>query len=112
LEHAPSGKKLYADNYSYSGQPIIVSEYGGICLAGESSDGWGYSSDSDAQAYAEHIAAITSELRNSSLVQGYCYTQLYDIETEQNGLLTYDRQPKIPLEIIRRINLDRGERDS
>ena len=34
------------------------------------------------------------------LVDGYCYTQLTDVETEQNGLLTYDRTPKLPLETI------------
>ncbi|MBV9211811.1 MAG: hypothetical protein JOZ52_14315 [Acidobacteria bacterium] len=26
---------------------------------------------------------------------GFCYTQLTDIEQEINGLLTYDRQPKV-----------------
>ena len=67
-------------------------------------DGWGYSSDSDPQEYARHIAELTAELLHSSLVQGYCYTQLCDIETEQNGLLTYDRIPKVPLELIREAN--------
>ena len=40
----------------------------------------------------------------SGLVQGYCYTQLTDTETEICGLLTWDRKPKIPLDVIRRIN--------
>ena len=25
---------------------------------------------------------------------GLCYTQLYDVEQEKNGIYTYDRQPK------------------
>lgn len=40
----------------------------------------------------------------SGVVQGYCYTQLTDVEQEINGLLTYDRVPKLPLELIRAIN--------
>jgi hypothetical protein len=28
-------------------------------------------------------------------VAGFCYTQLTDIEQETNGLLTYDRRPKV-----------------
>ena len=36
-------------------------------------------------------------------VQGFCYTQLTDIEQEVNGLLTYDRKPKVDLGRIRDI---------
>ncbi len=32
-----------------------------------------------------------------------CYTQLTDVEQEQNGLYTYDRQPKFDPEIIHAI---------
>jgi hypothetical protein len=37
-------------------------------------------------------------------VEGFCYTQLIDIELEINGLLTYDRRPKIEPERIMEIN--------
>lgn len=104
LKYTPGGKSLYARGHVYAGQPVLVSEYGGICFTGKGADGWGYSSDSDPQEYARHIAELTAELLHSSLVQGYCYTQLCDIETEQNGLLTYDRIPKVPLELIREAN--------
>lgn len=40
----------------------------------------------------------------SPLVQGFCYTQLTDVEQEINGILTYDRKPKIGLSVIRAIN--------
>ena len=33
-------------------------------------------------------------------IMGLCYTQLTDVEQEQNGLYTYDRQPKVNLAII------------
>ena len=35
---------------------------------------------------------------------GFCYTQLTDIEQEINGLLTYDRRPKLAAELIAGIN--------
>ena len=34
-------------------------------------------------------------------VQGFCYTQLTDVEQERNGLLTFDRQPKVDPALIR-----------
>jgi hypothetical protein len=47
-----------------------------------------------------------------SFVAGFCYTQLTDIEQEINGLLTYDREPKIEPELIAEIHrrlFDLGE---
>jgi hypothetical protein len=41
-------------------------------------------------------------------VQGFCYTQLTDIEQEINGLLTYDRKPKADLTRIREITTMKG----
>lgn len=37
-------------------------------------------------------------------IQGYCYTQLTDIQQEVNGLLTPDRKPKMDVERVRSIN--------
>ena len=37
---------------------------------------------------------------------GFCYTQLTDIEQEINGLLYYDRRPKVPLEEVAKIHHD------
>ena len=38
---------------------------------------------------------------------GYCYTQLTDVFQEANGLLDMNRTPKVNLEEIRRINLQK-----
>ena len=35
---------------------------------------------------------------------GFCYTQLYDVEQEVNGLLTYGREYKFDPKIIYEIN--------
>ena len=40
----------------------------------------------------------------SRALWGFCYTQLMDVEQETNGLLTYDRKPKLNIEKIKKIN--------
>jgi hypothetical protein len=40
---------------------------------------------------------------NPGPVQGFCYTQLTDIEQERNGLLTFERRPKIDPAVLRPI---------
>lgn len=39
---------------------------------------------------------------------GFCYTQLYDVEQEQNGLMTYGREFKFNPEIIKAINTQKA----
>jgi hypothetical protein len=39
-------------------------------------------------------------IASMKFLAGFCYTQLTDIEQEINGLLTFDRQPKVPAEAI------------
>lgn len=46
---------------------------------------------------------ITNALLNNPQMCGFCYTQLYDVEQEKNGLYTYDRQPKFDLPTIKAI---------
>ena len=41
-------------------------------------------------------------LRVSNL-SGWCYTQLTDVEQEQNGIYCYDRTPKFDMARIREI---------
>ena len=43
-------------------------------------------------------------LKSCKEIKGYCYTQLTDVETEHNGLMTYDRKFKIPVEEIAKVN--------
>ena len=37
---------------------------------------------------------MVTALLDNPAVCAFCYTQLTDVEQEQNGLYTYDRQPK------------------
>ena len=41
-------------------------------------------------------------------IAGICYTQLYDVEQEVNGLMTYSRQLKFDPEEIRKLNQQLG----
>ncbi|AZN43473.1 glycoside hydrolase family 2 protein [Paenibacillus albus] len=93
-----------AQGYVYRGQPIIISEFGGIAFRDEK--GWGYGNQVDGEeAFVARFRSITQAIKDTEGVCGYCYTQVTDVQQEINGLLTEDRKPKIPLETIRAINL-------
>ncbi|MBB6670391.1 hypothetical protein H7C19_06790 [Cohnella nanjingensis] len=97
-------KFAMAQGYAYRGQPIIVSEFGGIAFQTE--PGWGYGKQvAGEEAFIERFDRITQAIKRTPYICGYCYTQITDVQQEMNGLLTADRVPKIPLERIREINL-------
>lgn len=97
-------KFAFAQGYSYKGQPIIISEFGGIAFKSE--QGWGYGKQVDTEeAFLERFSSITGAITAIPFISGYCYTQLTDVQHEVNGLLTGDRKPKVALEKIRQVNL-------
>lgn len=102
----PGGRSLFAKGFAYHGQPILVSEYGGVKYAqgAEEADAWGYSEASSGEQLEQKYRSLTAALLSARAVQGYCYTQLTDVGTEENGLLTLERKPKIALERICAIN--------
>jgi len=50
------------------------------------------------------IEEYTRDILDTGLFCGYCYTQLYDVGSEVNGLFTFDRELKVNAERLRRIN--------
>ncbi|TYP79778.1 glycoside hydrolase family 2 protein [Paenibacillus methanolicus] len=100
----PANRRLSVGGFSYDGQPILVTEFGGIAYKKSDWEGWGYSGASSDEDFEQRLRGVIQPLLRSGVVQGYCYTQLTDVEQEINGLLTYDRQPKIALERIKAIN--------
>jgi hypothetical protein len=98
----PAKRQIYAPGHGYRGEPILISEFGGIAFSGEEG-GWGYSTVADAEEFLERYDALISALLQSETVRGFCYTQLTDVEQEVNGLLTYDRRPKADPARIRKI---------
>lgn len=89
----------------YGGQPVFVSEYGGIKWETDSTvKSWGYGKDvRTPEELAERYCGLTEALITNKKMFGFCYTQLYDIEQEQNGLYTYDRKKKFDDEIYNKI---------
>jgi beta-galactosidase/beta-glucuronidase len=104
LKSKHSGRGMFAQGWGYEGQPIIMSEFGGISYQKGNWQGWGYSSASSDEDYAKRYYDVVSAMLESPLVQGFVYTQITDVEQEINGVLTYDRKPKIDVEIIKAIN--------
>ena len=85
--------------------PVFVSEYGGIKWA-PSADGsaWGYGqSVTTEEEFLARLKGLTDVLLDNEDIVGFCYTQLTDVEQEQNGLLTYQREFKFPPEKIAEI---------
>ena len=107
-KHYAPGAELYdwqAGKQHYDGKkPVFVSEYGGIRWSQDAS-GWGYGRGPETkEEFLARYEGLTTTLLNNPEHMGFCYTQLTDVEQEQNGLYTYQRAAKFPPEAIAEIN--------
>ena len=103
-------KPLFVLGSRYRGQPVVLSEVGGFLQvpvdSGQKRDmlfefyGSCDSNDELLSKYKDLMEGIAA----LPFVAGFCYTQLTNIEQETNGLLTYDRQPKVDPRQITRIH--------
>lgn len=102
---SPFNNNLSDPRSAYRGQPYFVSEYGGMFVKTEKSPGggWGYG-QVDLKAFMERYRGLAEALLENPNVCGFCYTQLTDIEQEQNGIYFYDRSPKYDVKLIAAIN--------
>lgn len=101
LEHN-GNHKLFSENYKYNGQPIIMSEYGGI--ASNSDEGWGYGTQvKDENEFIKRYKELTDAIKNTNYITGYCYTQLSDVQQEINGLVDENRNEKFSNDVINKI---------
>ena len=81
--------------------PFFLSEFGGIKrIAQNNSDDednnlWGYGdAPTTEDEFFTRYEGLTAALLNAPNIMGFCYTQLYDVEQEVNGLYTYSRERK------------------
>jgi hypothetical protein len=92
----------------YAGQPFFVSEYGGIWWnpgQRRTDPAWGYGDRPRSKGqFLDRYRRLTTALLKHPRMCGFCYTQLYDIEQEVNGLMTYTRRMKFDPVAIARIN--------
>lgn len=92
--------------------PYILDEFGGIKWVkgqdketGNSQQSWGYGEPPHSleEFYTRLEGQVDALLSLSENVWGYCYTQLTDVEQEQNGVYFYDRSSKFDMNRIRAI---------
>lgn len=84
-------------------KPVFVSEYGGIGWT-DDPNAWGYGNMPKTPAeFIERFRRLTDALLDNPAIMGLCYTQLTNVEQEQNGLYTYGRQPKFDPAIFHQI---------
>ena len=81
----------------------FVSEYGGIGWS-VGDKAWSYgNAPKTEEEFLTRLKGLTDALLDNPCITAYCYTQLTDIEQEQNGLYYYDRTPKFPPEVVHEI---------
>ncbi|GAA1325543.1 glycoside hydrolase family 2 TIM barrel-domain containing protein [Pseudonocardia xinjiangensis] len=99
----PAGRRILLDGSEDLGQPVMLTEFGGIDYqpTGRRENGWGYTAAADVEDWIARITALYDGIRASTFLAGSCYTQLTDTMQETNGLLTADREPKAPIQQIR-----------
>lgn len=89
-------RALFSQEYQDEGQPMIMSEYGGVAL--QEGQGWGYGEKVNSiQEMLTRLQGLTDAITKLPMFSGYCLTQLTDVEQEVNGLLTPQRKPKAAL---------------
>ncbi len=93
----------------YAGQPYLVDEFGGIKWIPpgtkpwmETSWGYGEGPKTEAEFY-ERLEGQVDAILSFDHICGYCYTQLTDVEQEQNGIYAFDRTAKFDMKRIRGI---------
>jgi beta-galactosidase/beta-glucuronidase len=103
----PGGRVLTLDGYPHRGQPVMLTEFGGIAYVKSPPPGvkqtWGYTVAHSEQEFADLYGRLLDVVVHAALFSGFCYTQFADTFQEANGLLCADRTPKMPLEDIRRV---------
>ena len=97
-------RRVLANDNPYMGQPVLLSEFGGIMFERDQRDGnWGYNSAAkNDDEFLSRLRALVDGIYDADF-QGFCYTQLTDVQQEMNGLLDSEHNPKIAPEKIREI---------
>ena len=98
----------------YAGQPYVVDEYGGTWWSESEAEkaktqdkerqgSWGYGNrPTDIEDVYQRIEGLTKALTDHPNISGFTYTQLTDVEQEQNGIYHYDRTPKFDTERLKK----------
>jgi beta-galactosidase/beta-glucuronidase len=105
IDPAPLSRIVTLAGVAHAGQPVILTEFGGISYAPARGERWfGYDTVPDAEQYFERYAEYIEAILDCPTIFGFCYTQLTDTAQETNGLLTADRQHKLDPARVRTVN--------
>jgi hypothetical protein len=97
----PARRRIVLGGRDLGDKPMMLTEFGGLSYTPKHGEAWhGYSTVADAAEFEARLRDIFGTIAQSPFIAGYCYTQLTDTEQETNGLLTAEREPKLPLEVI------------
>ncbi|HYW49028.1 MAG TPA: glycoside hydrolase family 2 TIM barrel-domain containing protein [Gemmatimonadaceae bacterium] len=97
----PGGRTLViAGHTEHSNLPVMLTEFGGIAYHPDQRSTWGYSRCDNADELLARYQALLGAVTGVPLFAGFCYTQFTDTYQEANGLLTMNREPKMPLKAI------------
>ncbi len=97
---------------TYNGKtPYFLDEFGGIKWvkdqdkqARNTAQSWGYGeAPKSKEEFYTRLEGLVDAIIATDYIWGYCYTQLTDVEQEQNGIYFYDRSSKFDMERINRI---------
>jgi hypothetical protein len=104
---APNGRRMLVgtpeESSDTGGQPILLSEFGGVSVDRAADGTWGYRTVASDEALEAHLSTLFSAVRDCAPLAGWCYTQLTDTGQETNGLTDENRVPKIPVDRLRRM---------
>ena len=105
----PAGRMLTLEGYPHKGQPVMITEFGGIAFVTKpigqddkfaQSAAWGYALGRSKQDLQNRYRELLEAVNRIELFSGFCYTQLTDTFQEMNGLLDENRNPKFSIEEI------------
>lgn len=104
IDKGEVGEAWHKCGQKYDGtKPFFVSEYGGLgWMLDDNVAGWGYGDDpTTEEEFLTRLKGLNDAMLDNEHIFALCYTQLTDVEQEQNGLYTYDRKPKFDPEVVR-----------
>ena len=92
----------------YEGQPYMLDEFGGLAyIMPEKRHGdnaWGYGGAiKDKEQFYDILRGEVEAIKACRHITGFCYTQITDVEQEQNGIYNYDRTPKFDAQRVKQI---------
>ncbi len=108
LSRWPGGRMLTVEGFPHRGQPIMLTEFGGIAYidphlrnpeAGKTS-AWGYATAESLDGFQKHFEKLMDVVNRIELFSGFCYTQFTDTFQESNGLFRMDRSAKLPIKLM------------